>query len=432
MEPSGTEFDAAELPSAGKAMLFAIPFALLGSIVATAFLFAVANLTELVWTDLPKALGMSEPAWWLVVLLPLVGAGFVTLAWRLPGKTDSGPLDGLHFDVQPSTFASVILAAFGTLIFGLVLGPEAPLLACGTAAGAFVLRRQPPTIIKFGMLMTALAAIAAIFGSPIVVVLMVAEFCALGIIPRAALMPAFVTLGVAYVAETGVGSWSGLGKASLAVPGLPQFTHMSFADLLTALVVALVAGVVTLLARKFGQRVAAAASQRPALILFGVALLTSALALAVREVTGGTINLVMFSGQQGTPELLAEGSVAAVLMILAAKMIAYGGALGAGFRGGPIFPAVYLGVAAAVLGSLVIPSVSVTAMVVAGVAAAVTAALRAPFTGAVLALMLAVNAGAPDAAALAIFGSAIGFLLRAALDKWDAEHGVVAAADATS
>ena len=419
---ASAQLNGEDLPSPIKAIVLAIPFALLGSIIATIFLFLEDHLITAVWQDLPKALGMTEPAWWLVVLLPLIGAAIVMIAWRLPGRTGSGPLEGLHFDVTPAIFASVILAAFGTLIFGLSLGPEAPLLACGTAAGAFVLRRQPDPVMKFGMLMTALAAIAAIFGSPIVVVLMLAEFTALGWIPPAALMPGFVALGVAYVAETGVGGWSGLGSSSLAVPGLPELTSTSATDILVGLAVSLVAAVVTLIARKFGQRIAVMARSNPPLVLIGVALLTSGLAIAVREITGGSVNLVLFSGQMGTPEMLAETSLGAVALIIVAKLIAYGGALGAGFRGGPIFPAVFLGVGVAVAGTLIFPSASLTALVVAAVAAAVAAALRVPFTAAVLALMLATTAGAGHASAVAIFGATIGFLLRVALDRWEAEH----------
>ncbi|MSX02167.1 MAG: hypothetical protein F2813_03290 [Actinobacteria bacterium] len=422
MTTVAAEVNADDLPSPLKAIALTIPFALLGSVVATLFLFIEEHLLTVVWTDLPKALGMSEPAWWLVMLLPLVGAGIVMIAWKLPGRTGGGPLEGLHFDVRPDTFASVILAAFGTLIFGMVLGPEAPLLACGTAAGAFVLRRQPDAVMKFGMLMTALAAIAAIFGNPVVVVLMLAEFAALGMIPAAALMPGFVALGVAYVAETGVGRWSGLGHATLAVPGLPQFTSLSVTDLLVGLGAGVVAAAATLVARKIGERVALGAKRNPYIVLLAAALVTSVLAIAVREATGGSINLVLFSGQPGMSEMLTETSLGAVILILVAKMVAYGGALGAGFRGGPIFPAVFLGVAIAVGGVILFPAASLTGLVVAAVAAAVTATLRAPFTAAVLALMLATQAGAANAAALAIFGAAIGFVLRAALDKWEADR----------
>ncbi|MCX6386716.1 MAG: chloride channel protein [Solirubrobacterales bacterium] len=432
MSATDTAIDTSELPSPLKTIILAIPFALLGSLIATAFLWAEEHLINLVWTDLPDALGMTEPAWWLVVLLPLIGAAMVMLAWRLPGKTSAGPLEGLHFDITPKIFGSVILAAAGTLVFGLVLGPEAPLLACGTAAGAFVLRRQPPTVIKFGMLMTALAAIAAIFGNPIAVMVLLAEFGALGIIPVAALMPGFVTLGVAYVAETGIGSWTGLGSSTLAIPGLPEFTSLSVTDLLVALAVGLVAALLTLVARKFGERVAVMARSKPYIVLIGVALLTSGLAIAVREITGDSIGLVLFSGQQGMPELLTQTSLGAVVVIIAAKMIAYGGALGAGYRGGPIFPAVFLGVGVAVAGALIIPAASVTGLIVAAVAAAVTAALRAPFTATVLALMLATSAGAGATASLAIFGAAIGFLLRVALDHWEAAHPPSATAAASA
>jgi hypothetical protein len=53
-----------------------------------------------------------------------------------------------------------------------------------------------------------------------------------------------------------------------------------------------------------------------------------------------------------------------------------------------------------------------------------------PFTAAVLALMLATTAGAGHAAAMAIFGATIGFLLRVALDKWELEHDPAEAAAA--
>ena len=195
---------------------------------------------------------------------------------------------------------------------------------------------------------------------------------------------------------------------------------MSTADLLVGLGAALIAAILTLISRKIGERVAQSAKRKPYLVLVVVALVTSALALAVREITGGSIDLVLFSGQSGTAEMLAETSVGAVVLILVAKMVAYGGALGAGYRGGPIFPAVFLGVAVAVGGGILFPAASLTGLVVAAVAATVTAALKAPFTAAVLALMLATQAGAANAAALAIFGAAIGFLLRAALDQRDA------------
>jgi H+/Cl- antiporter ClcA len=191
---------------------------------------------------------------------------------------------------------------------------------------------------------------------------------------------------------------------------------------LVGLAVALVAAIVTLTARKCGERVALMARSNPPVVLIGVALITSALTIAVREITGGSVNLVLFSGQMGTTEMLAETSLGAVALIIVAKLVAYGGALGAGYRGGPIFPAVFLAVAVAVGGTLIFPAASLTALIVAGVAAAVAAALRVPFTAAVLALMLATGAGAGNAAAMAIFGATIGFLLRVALDKWELEH----------
>jgi H+/Cl- antiporter ClcA len=53
---------------------------------------------------------------------------------------------------------------------------------------------------------------------------------------------------------------------------------------------------------------------------------------------------VLFSGQSSIPALVAEGSTAVVLVLLAAKALAYAVSLACGFRGGPIFPAAFLGI----------------------------------------------------------------------------------------
>ena len=307
------------------------------------------------------------------------------------------------------------------MIFGFVLGPEAPLIIMGTTIGALLMRGRAPQLVQMGMLLGGAAAIGAIFGNPFVMAFMLLEFAALGILPSIALMPALVALGAGYVVQIGVGPWSGVGTHSLAVPGLPSYDNLTVAQLLAGLVIAVIASIVAAIARELGERVAAVAAKHRAIVLFAVALLTAALAITVTEITGVDVNMVLFSGQPAMSSLIAETSALTVVLVLVAKMLAYGMALGGGYRGGPIFPATFLGVAVGVLSALAFPDLSVTAMAATGIAATATVMLRLPFTSALLAMILLSSSGVA-VAPFAIMGAVVGFAVRQTLDKLDAKR----------
>jgi len=71
--------------------------------------------------------------WWPLPVLA-VGGLLTGLAIRyLPGTGGAHPAEGFktHRAPTPAELPGVILAALATLIFGAVLGPEAPLIAIG-------------------------------------------------------------------------------------------------------------------------------------------------------------------------------------------------------------------------------------------------------------------------------------------------------------
>ena len=82
------------------------------------------------------------------------------------------------------------------------------------------------------------------------------------------------------------------------------------------------------------------------------------------------------------PALVAQDSTAIVLVLLLAKALAYAISLGCGFRGGPVFPAIFLGIALATL-PVVWFDVSPTLAVAVGAAAGMAA-----MTGLLLTAML--------------------------------------------
>ena len=118
--------------------------ALLGVPVAFAavlFQTAIHDVIHLVWDVIPDEFGWSEPSWWYVVLVPGLAGLLVAAAVRLPGHGGHSPLEGLGADpIPPISLASILPAALASLGLGLVLGPEAPLIALGLGLGALAVR----------------------------------------------------------------------------------------------------------------------------------------------------------------------------------------------------------------------------------------------------------------------------------------------------
>jgi H+/Cl- antiporter ClcA len=129
-----------------------------------------------------------------------------------------------------------------------------------------------------------------------------------------------------------------------------------------------------------------------------------------RALADRPVDFVLFSGQGSLADTIAEGSAWVVALIVVAKALGYGLSLGAGFRGGIIFPAIAIGVAVGTLAADVLPGLDLTPAVVVGIAAGTAGAVPAPFTAALMAVLL-VGAGAVAALPIAIFAAATGWLL---------------------
>src|SRR5688500_11474910 len=98
---------------------------------------------------------------------------------------------------------------------------------------------------------------------------------------------------------------------------------------------------------------------------------------------------VLFSGQDALPELVADAtsySTEVLILLAACKTLAYGLSLSA-FRGGPVFPAMFIG---AVLGIAVsgLPGMTLAPAIGMGIGAMCTAMLRLPLTSTLLATLL--------------------------------------------
>ncbi|MGE3254650.1 chloride channel protein, partial [Pseudonocardia sp.] len=149
------------------------------------------------------------------------------------------------------------------------------------------------------------------------------------------------------------------------------------------------------------------------LVLLGGGAVVGLLALLVR-LLGGDSQALLFSGQAAVPEVAAETAVGPILLLVLAKAIGYGICLGCGYRGGPVFPPIFLGIGICAVATVVI-GVSPTAAVAIGTAAGMAAQTRLLFAPVLFAALLVGTAGF-DTIPAAVLAAASAWLTGAVLD----------------
>ena len=118
-------------------------------------------------------------------------------------------------------------------------------------------------------------------------------------------------------------------------------------------------------------------------------LLIGCTAMVYQLISGQSFTQVLFSGQDALPELVANAadySVAVMILLIVCKALAYGLSLSA-FRGGPVFPSMFIGAAIGIAASG-LPGMNLAAGIGMGIGAMCTAMLRLPLTSTLLAVVL--------------------------------------------
>ena len=159
----------------------------------------------------------------------MVAGVLVALAiQRLPGIGGHSPADGFHAGgvTAPIELPGILFAALGTLGFGVVLGPEAPLILMGSGLGALAVRLAardaPPTATTVIAAAGSFAAIAALFGSPLLSAFLMLEAAGIGgPMLGLVLLPGLLAAGIGELVFVGLDSLTGFGTFSLAIPNLP-------------------------------------------------------------------------------------------------------------------------------------------------------------------------------------------------------------------
>ncbi len=375
-------------------LVFGAVVGVLAAGVAFFFLKAVEEIQHFVFTSLPDEIGFSgEPLWWPLPCLALAGLLVALTIRYLPGTAGHKPAEGFKTGspVLPIELPGIVLASFATLSLGVVLGPEAPLIAIGSGLGVLMVRLvkrdAPATATAVIGAAGSFAAISTLLGSPIVGAFLLMEAAGIGgAILGVVLVPGLLAAGIGSLIFVGLDSWTGFGTLSLAVPQIPHAGSPRGAEFLWAIGIGVAAAILGTAIRRLALALQPIVERRIVVLTPLVGLAVGGLAIAFAKATDRSSSLVLFSGQNDLAPVIhnaASWSVGALTFLIACKALAYGASLSS-FRGGPIFPAMFVGAVGGIALSHA-PGLPIIAGVGMGIVAMSVAMLGLPLTSVLLA-----------------------------------------------
>ncbi|MFE3138864.1 ion channel protein [Streptomyces scopuliridis] len=376
-------------PSARTLLPLVVPSLMVGAASALVLLGVDAladQLKDVLWETLPDALGVGRySALWMIVMLTATGLAVGIVVRQVYGHAGPDPATtGLVDDpMPPGVVPGLLVVTVLALAGGVSLGPENPITAVNVALAYWLGRKTTPRAP--GALWLPLAAagtIGALFGTPVAAALILTETLAARPGPGSLWDKLF---GPLIAAGTGA-----LITALIAHPtfdlALPAYTGTHWSDLLAALVIAPLAAALGLAAvyafpyvhaffRRLGHPV--------------LAITAGGLVLGLLGALGGPLTL--FKGLHEVKTLAADPdgwSAGSFALMTVVKLAALLTAAACGFRGGRIFPAVFVGVALGLCAHALVPAVQPSLGVVCGVLGVLLALTRqgwlSLFTAAVL------------------------------------------------
>ncbi|WP_073947020.1 ion channel protein [Streptomyces kebangsaanensis] len=344
------------------------------------------ELQGALWQDLPDALGIGRySVVWMLVVLTATGVLVGLVVWKAPGHAGPDPATlGLSAaPVRPAVLPGLLVAAMLTLAGGPSLGPENPVIMANAALAFWLGRRLLPRMPgALWPVLAEAATIGALFGTPVAAALVISE--------ALAGRPVKGALWDNLFAPLAAGAAGAMTTALVARPtfdlGLPPLGRPHWGDLLAALVIASAAALPGLAAVYVFPYVHRAFSWLGHPL---VALPVGGLVLGLLGALGG--RLTLFKGLSEVAELARDpdgrpaGQFAAMAVVKLAALLV---AASCGFRGGRIFPSVFIGAAFGLTAHALVPAVPPALGVAAGVLGMLMAVTRqgwvSLFTAAVL------------------------------------------------
>ncbi|WP_405068979.1 chloride channel protein [Kribbella sp. NBC_01510] len=394
MDPSAVIRSKPYLIALVLAALLGIPI----SAVAYGFLALTGAIQESLFDDLPKQIFTGgAPAWWPVPWLALCGLLTGLTIRYLPGNGGHSPAFGFKTGGGPPVdrdLPAIVLASLTTLSLGAVLGPEAPLIAIGGGLAALTVhlikKDAPPMALTVMAAAGSFAAISTLLGSPVLGAFLIMEAAGIGGARLSLVtLPGLLASGVGALVFVGLDNWTGLGSFSLSLTSVPPAVDPTVATMAWALAMGAAGALLGWVIRWIGLSLRPVVHLNRVLVTAGLGLVIGLTAMAYQLITDHSFTQVLFSGQDALPELVADAtdySVGVLIVLAACKMFAYGLSLSA-FRGGPVFPAMFIGAVIGIAASG-LPGMSLAPAIGMGIGAMCAAMLRLPMTSTLLATLL--------------------------------------------
>ncbi|MBB2217191.1 ion channel protein [Escherichia coli] len=331
-------------PRARTMLLLSLPAVAIGiasSLILIVVMKIASALQNLLWQRLPGTLGIAQDSpLWIIGVLTLTGIAVGLVIRFSQGHAGPDPACEplIGAPVPPSALPGLIVALILGLAGGVSLGPEHPIMTVNIALAVAIGARLLPRVNRMEWTILASAGtIGALFGTPVAAALIFSQT-----LNGSSEVPLWDRLFAPLMAAAAGALTTGLFfHPHFSLP-IAHYGQMEMTDILSGAIVAAIAIAAGMVAVWCLPRLHSMMHQmkNPVLVL-GI----GGFILGILGVIGGPVSL--FKGLDEMQQMVANQafSTSDYFLLAVIKLAALVVAAASGFRGGRIFPAVFVGVA---------------------------------------------------------------------------------------
>ncbi|EHK3854508.1 ion channel protein [Escherichia coli] len=331
-------------PRARTMLLLSLPAVAIGiasSLILIVVMKIASALQNLLWQRLPGTLGIAQDSpLWIIGVLTLTGIAVGLVIRFSQGHAGPDPACEplIGAPVPPYALPGLIVALILGLAGGVSLGPEHPIMTVNIALAVAIGARLLPRVNRMEWTILASAGtIGALFGTPVAAALIFSQT-----LNGSSEVPLWDRLFAPLMAAAAGALTTGLFfHPHFSLP-IAHYGQMEMTDILSGAIVAAIAIAAGMVAVWCLPRLHAMMNQmkNPVLVL-GI----GGFILGILGVIGGPVSL--FKGLDEMQQMVANQafSTSDYFLLAVIKLAALVVAAASGFRGGRIFPAVFVGVA---------------------------------------------------------------------------------------
>lgn len=331
-------------PRARTMLLLSLPAVAIGiasSLILIVVMKIASALQNLLWQRLPGTLGIAQDSpLWIIGVLTLTGIAVGLVIRFSQGHAGPDPACEplIGAPVPPSALPGLIVALILGLAGGVSLGPEHPIMTVNIALAVAIGARLLPRVNRMEWTILASAGtIGALFGTPVAAALIFSQT-----LNGSSEVPLWDRLFAPLMAAAAGALTTGLFfHPHFSLP-IAHYGQMEMTDILSGAIVAAIAIAAGMVAVWCLPRLHAMMHQmkNPVLVL-GI----GGFILGILGVIDGPVSL--FKGLDEMQQMVANQafSTSDYFLLAVIKLAALVVAAASGFRGGRIFPAVFVGVA---------------------------------------------------------------------------------------